>query len=134
MPLDIYSYYRYLSDSGAVMNNIDEIIVNGTPVTDCDDVISRADTLKPYETLKDDDVISVWLIRKNIEQQKCVQPKTKNYQQMWEDVKKYLYSEMKAFNKGVMCSLAESIVGENICKNFLEKMEEVERVKNETDN
>ena len=41
---------------------------------------------------------------------------------------------MKAFNKGVMCSLAESIVGENICKNFLEKMEEVERVKNETDN
>ena len=40
----------------------------------CEDCISRVEVLKPYETLKDDDVIAVWLIRKNIEQQKRVQP------------------------------------------------------------
>ena len=38
------------------------------------DAISREEVLKPYKDLKDDDVISVWLIRKNIEQQKSVQP------------------------------------------------------------
>ena len=38
----------------------------------CEDVISRQSTLKPYEGLKDDDVIAVWLIRKNIEQQPSV--------------------------------------------------------------
>ena len=40
----------------------------------CGDAISRQSTLKPYEGLKDDDVIAVWLIRKNIEQQLSVNP------------------------------------------------------------
>lgn len=43
------------------------------PKTDAD-CISRQATLKPYETLKDDDVICVWLIRKGIEQQPSVNP------------------------------------------------------------
>lgn len=43
------------------------------PKTD-EDCISRQATLKPYDGLKDDDVIAVWLIRKNIEQQKTVNP------------------------------------------------------------
>ena len=37
-----------------------------------DDIISRNAVLKPYERLKDEDTISVWLIRKNIEQQPSV--------------------------------------------------------------
>ena len=43
-----------------------------------DDLISRKAVLKPYKDLKDDDTISVWLIRKNIEQQSSIntqQPK-----------------------------------------------------------
>jgi hypothetical protein len=38
------------------------------------DLISREATLKPYEGLNDKDTISVWLIRKNIEQQLSVKP------------------------------------------------------------
>ena len=34
----------------------------------CVDAISRQAVLEPYKDLKDDDVISVWLIKKNIEQ------------------------------------------------------------------
>lgn len=37
-----------------------------------DDLISRKATLKPYKGLDDADAISVWLIRKNIEQQPSV--------------------------------------------------------------
>ena len=40
----------------------------------CGDAVSRKDTLAPYKELKDDDVISVWLIKKNIEQQPSVRP------------------------------------------------------------
>lgn len=40
----------------------------------CEDCISRQDVLTPYKGLKDNDVISVWLIRKNIEQQPSVIP------------------------------------------------------------
>lgn len=40
----------------------------------CEDAISRQAVLEPYKYLKDDDVISVWLIKKNIEQQKSVIP------------------------------------------------------------
>lgn len=44
----------------------------------CEDAISREATLEPYNGLNDEDTISVWLIRKNIEQQPPVnlQPKT----------------------------------------------------------
>ena len=43
----------------------------------CEDAISREATLKTYKDLNDEDTISVWLIRKNIEQQPPVnsQPK-----------------------------------------------------------
>lgn len=40
----------------------------------CDDAISRKKTLEPYKDLKDDDVVAVWLIKKNIEQQVSVTP------------------------------------------------------------
>lgn len=43
----------------------------------CEDCISRKDALAPYKELKDDDVISVWLIKKNIEQQLSVTPTRK---------------------------------------------------------
>lgn len=39
-----------------------------------DELISREATLKPYNGLNDEDTISVWLIRKNIEQQPSVNP------------------------------------------------------------
>lgn len=38
------------------------------------DAVSRQAVLEPYKYLKDDDVIAVWLIKKNIEQQKSVTP------------------------------------------------------------
>ena len=41
----------------------------------CEDCISRQATLEPYKNLKDDDVIAIWLIKKNIEQQNSVMPK-----------------------------------------------------------
>ena len=40
----------------------------------CEDAISRDAVLEPYKTLKDTDTVCVWLIRKNIEGQKCVDP------------------------------------------------------------
>ena len=43
----------------------------------CEDAISREATLKPYNGLNDEDTISVWLIRKNIEQQPPVNPQVK---------------------------------------------------------
>ena len=43
----------------------------------CEDAISREATLKPYNGLNDEDTISVWLIRKNIEQQPPVAPQPK---------------------------------------------------------
>lgn len=43
----------------------------------CEDAISREATLKPYNGLNDEDTISVWLIRKNIEQQPPVTPQPK---------------------------------------------------------
>lgn len=43
----------------------------------CEDAISRQAVLKPYQTLKDDDTICIWLLRKNIEQQPPVTPKHK---------------------------------------------------------
>ena len=43
----------------------------------CEDAISREATLKPYNGLNDEDTISVWLIRKNIEQQPSVNPQPK---------------------------------------------------------
>ena len=61
-------------------NELIDIVVNrimeleGEP---CDDAISKQATLEPYKDLKDDDVVSVWLIKKNIEQQKYVTPKPK---------------------------------------------------------
>ena len=50
----------------------DEPMTMVYPTIFYDDAISREEALKPYKDLKDDDVISVWLIRKNIEQQKSV--------------------------------------------------------------
>ena len=52
----------------------------------CEDAISREATLKPYEALKDNDTISVWLIKQNIKQQPSVQPtrlqgEVENYQE-----------------------------------------------------
>lgn len=44
-----------------------------------DDMISREATLKPYKNLNDEDTISVWLIRKNIEQQPPVTQKAVGY-------------------------------------------------------
>ena len=43
-------------------------------VTLKDNVVSREAVLAPYKELKDDDVISVWLIKKNIEQLPSVTP------------------------------------------------------------
>ncbi len=43
------------------------------------DLISRQSTLKPYEGLNDTDVIAVWLIRKNIEQQQSVEQEPKGH-------------------------------------------------------
>ena len=44
-----------------------------------DDMISREATLKPYKNLNDEDTISVWLIRKNIEQQPPITQKSVGY-------------------------------------------------------
>ena len=41
-----------------------------------EDAISRQAVLEPYKNLNDCDVIAVWLIRKNIEQQPSIKPKT----------------------------------------------------------
>ena len=43
----------------------------------CRDAISREAVLEPYQTLDDSDTISVWLLRKNIEQQPPVTPQQK---------------------------------------------------------
>ncbi len=64
---------RVLTSSafGAWLLRRDKNIKKQEPSEDC---ISRQAALRPYDGLKDDDVIAVWLIRKNIEQQKTVNP------------------------------------------------------------
>lgn len=49
-------------------------IANAKPIQTSTDAVSRQAVLEPYKYLKDDDVIAVWLIKKNIEQQKSVTP------------------------------------------------------------
>ena len=43
----------------------------------CEDVISRQAALEPYRTLHDNDTISIWLLRKNIEETPPATPKQK---------------------------------------------------------
>lgn len=57
----------------------------------CGDVISREATLMPYKGLNDEDTISVWLIRKNIEQQPPVNPQSKTGH--WIDDKCSIYGK-----------------------------------------
>ena len=60
-------------------------------MTDC---ISRKATLEPYKYLKDEDVIAVWLIRKNIEQQESIAPtKTGHWILIDEELQRYKCSE-----------------------------------------
>ena len=69
--------------------NNDEPIYINYPIITCNDAISREEVLKPYKDLKDDDVISVWLIRKNIEQQKSVQPSRKVIEDIKAEIQEY---------------------------------------------
>lgn len=74
---------RRLSDNKIVHLVCTEEFLNSeykepTPKNDLGvDCISRDAVLKPYEGLKDEDTISVWLIRKNIEQQPFVKQEPK---------------------------------------------------------
>ena len=64
------------------------------PVTqipiECDDAISRKAVLEPYQTLDDSDTISVWLLRKNIEQQPPVTPQQKYGEWIYEKRKRLI--------------------------------------------
>ena len=68
-----------------------------------EDCISRTSTLRPYETLNDNDVIAVWLIRKNIEQQLSVYPKSEN--SVLEDIK----AEIKEMRSKRNCSCSDCL-------------------------
>ena len=67
---DKYGNYKYPNDVELTEPN------TATSMT-CEDAISREATLKPYNGLNDEDTISVWLIRRNIEQQPPVNPQPK---------------------------------------------------------
>lgn len=66
------SFCRYTKLSDALI-----MAIKALEQEPCEDCISRKDVLAPYKELKDDDVISVWLIKKNIEQQLSVTPTRK---------------------------------------------------------
>ena len=70
----------------------------------CEDAISRQAVLEPYKYLKDDDSISVWLIKKNIEQQKSVAPTSNTKQTIkCQDCKyrrKFWHEDKRMKNKG----------------------------------
>lgn len=57
---------------------------------ECDDAISRKAVLEPYQTLDDSDTISVWLLRKNIEQQPPVTPQQKYGKWIYEKRKRLI--------------------------------------------
>lgn len=73
------SYSDSQSNVEDVTQDIISYIVALPPVNPqpYEDAISREATLKPYNGLNDEDTISVWLIRKNIEQQPPVNPQPK---------------------------------------------------------
>lgn len=50
----------------------------------------------------------------------------KDYKVLWESFKEYLKSEKNFYEKGVMCSLSEAIVGEWVCENLLKTMNEMD--------
>ena len=50
----------------------------------------------------------------------------KDYEELWENFKKYLKSEKNFYEKGVMWSLSEAIVGKGVCENLLKKMNEMD--------
>lgn len=55
----------------------------------CNDAISRAESLRPYQSLADHDVISVGLIKKNIMELSNVQPTQKTGQWVMDDREEY---------------------------------------------
>lgn len=55
------------------------------------DVISRERALRPYKDLRDDDVISVYLIKKNIKELPSIQPSRKGH---WIEHPKGIYAHL----------------------------------------
>jgi hypothetical protein len=50
-----------------------------------------------------------------------------DYKKMWETLKKRVKSDKECYAKGVMCSMAESSYGEEVCEDILKYMETIER-------
>lgn len=93
------------------------------------DAISRQAVLEPYKGLNDSDVIAVWLIRKNIEQQSSIKPKT-GY---WMQTNEFFLNQDGQFIYKFICSECKSLsyfrksnkkaIGANVCPNCGAKME-----------
>lgn len=83
----------------------------------CDDAISREATLRPYKGLNDEDTISIWLIRKNIEQQPSVKPQYTD-----DEIKKMQDLEQAEIQKAYKLGKAETGRWiENLCDSCTNK-------------
>ena len=49
-----------------------------------------------------------------------------NYEEMWKELKKWINALRDTYEKGYMCSIAESINKEGLCIDILEEMEKME--------
>jgi antitoxin component HigA of HigAB toxin-antitoxin module len=47
------------------------------------------------------------------------------YRQAIDDITKYIQEEKEYYAEGVMCSMAESTIGENVCDDILEYLKEM---------
>lgn len=84
-----------------------------------EDCISRQAALEPYQTLDNSDVISVWMIRKNIEQMPPATPKPKTGQWI---VNEQLGNNIQCSECGMLLGLNKEDIDEgwklpNYCSN-----------------
>ena len=49
------------------------------------------------------------------------------YNQAIDDITKYIQEEKEYYAEGVMCSMAESTIGENVCDDILEYLKDMKR-------
>lgn len=50
-----------------------------------------------------------------------------DYKKMWETLKIKIKSDKEYYAEGYLCSMAESVHGENVCENILQYIETIER-------
>ena len=48
------------------------------------------------------------------------------YEKLWNELRSKVSEELKYYKDGYLCSLAESIHGENNCRNFIKMMNRLE--------